>query len=283
MKARVLTALAGIPLAALVVHMGGWLFFAVALALALMCLHELKAALERASESQALAISLRLLWWPCAVSLALILLVAQWQAIPRLEIIVGIGGLRRSVPSSFILGGAIVIALWSWSIASFGDGGAKGARLLSLSVSLAALAHLSLWSFAILLRGRGEAWMWLALIGVWSSDIAAFFAGRAFGKRKMSPLSPGKSWEGFAGGMLACVAASTYLGAWTAIGPIAGATCGLAVGILAPLGDLAESLWKRELGAKDLGTILPGHGGIFDRCDSLIFALAGVYALSWIW
>ena len=273
MKARVLTALAGIPLAALVVHLGGWLFFAVALALAFTCLHELKAAVERASESQALAISLRLLWWPCAVSLALILLLAQLQVL----------GALNFAPAPFILGGAIVIALWSWSIASFGNGEAKGARLLSLSISLAALAHLSLWSFAILLRGRGEAWMWLALIGVWSSDIAAFFAGRAFGKRKMSPLSPGKSWEGFAGGMLACVAASTCLGAWTSIGALAGAICGLAVGILAPLGDLAESLWKRELGAKDLGSILPGHGGIFDRCDSLLFAVAGVYALSWIW
>ena len=268
-------------MAALVVHTGGWLFFTVALALALTCLHELKAALERAGESQALAIPLRLLWWPCAVSLALILLLAQLQPFARLEMSSVLE--LKLVATPFVLGGAIVVALWSWSIASFGDGGAKGARLLSLSVSLAALAHLSLWSFAILLRGRGEAWMWLALIGVWSSDIAAFFAGRAFGKRKMSPLSPGKSWEGFAGGMLACVAASTCLGAWTSIGPIAGAICGLAVGILAPLGDLAESLWKRELGAKDLGTILPGHGGIFDRCDSLLFAVAGVYALSWIW
>ena len=273
----------GIPLAALVVHLGGWLFFAVALALALMCLHELKAAVERAGEAGALAIPLRILWWPSAISLALILLVAQWQAIPRVEIIVGIGGLRHSVPSSFILGGAIVIALWTWSIASFGREGAGGTRLLSLSVSLAALAHLSLWSFAILLRGRGEAWMWLALVGVWSSDIAAFFVGRKFGRRKMSPLSPGKSWEGFAGGLLACVVASTCLGAWTSIGALAGAVCGLGVGILAPLGDLAESLWKRELGAKDLGTILPGHGGIFDRCDSLLFAVAGVYALSWLW
>lgn len=281
MKARVLTALVGIPLASLVVHTGGWVFFTVALALALACLHELKSALERAWESGAITVQLRLLWWPCAISLALILLAAQEQTLPRFEII--IGGVYQSVPSPFILAGAIVIALWSWSIASFGRDGGQGAKLLlSLSVSVAGLAHVALWSFAILLRGRGEAWMWLALVAVWSSDIAAFFAGRAFGKRKMSALSPGKSWEGFAGGMLACLAASTCLGAWTSVGLVSGAVCGLAVGALAPLGDLAESLWKRELGAKDLGTILPGHGGIFDRCDSLIFAMAGVYALSWL-
>ncbi len=279
MKARVLTALAAIPLAALVVHSGGWLFFVIAVALALMCLHELKSALEVAWATGTITIELRLLWWPCAVSLALILLAAHWHTLPRLVLIGGSPGMSPL----FILGGAIVIGLWSWSIASFGrHGGQKARLLLSLSISLAALAHLSLWSFAILLRGRGEAWMWLALVGVWSSDIAAFFAGRAWGKRKMSPLSPGKSWEGFVGGLVACVAASTCLGAFTSIGLVTGAACGLGVGILAPLGDLAESLWKRELGAKDLGSILPGHGGIFDRCDSLLFAVTGVYALSWL-
>ncbi len=274
MKARILTAVAAIPVVALLVHVGGWIFFAAALGLALMCLHELKAALENAWQTGEVTLELRLLWWPCAASLGLILLAAQLQVL----------GAPKIAPALFIVGGAVVIGLWSWSIALFGrEGGQKARLLLSLSVSLAALAHLSLWSFAILLRGRGAAWMWLALAGVWSSDIAAFFVGRAVGKRKMSPLSPGKSWEGFAGGLLASVAASTCLGAFTSSGLIAGAACGLSVGILAPLGDLAESFWKRELGAKDLGSILPGHGGIFDRCDSLLFAMAGVYALSWLW
>jgi phosphatidate cytidylyltransferase len=265
----------GIPLAALVVHAGGWIFYAVALMLAMFCLDELDGAVRRAGESQALPMAARLFRWPCAASLALILLAAQVLASRRIPL---------ALPLLFIVGGVIVVALWAWAVSSFGREGAQNGRLLiSLSLSVAALAHLSLWSFVILLRGRAEVWVWMMLVGVWSSDIAAFFAGRAFGKRKMTPLSPGKSWEGFVGGLLACVVASTCLGAFSAIGVGRGAACGLAVGILAPLGDLAESLWKRELGAKDMGSLLPGHGGIFDRCDSLLFASVGAYALSWLW
>jgi phosphatidate cytidylyltransferase len=279
MKARVLTALVGIPLAAFVVHAGGWVFFAVALALALVSLRELDAAVKTAGESGALPVPARLFFVPCAVALALMLLLAQVLASPP----AAPRPAQVFAPAPWILSGLVVVTLWTWAIARFaGEGGQKGRLLISLALSSAALAHVGLWAWVILLRGRGEVWMWLALAGVWSSDIAAFFVGRAFGNHKLSPLSPGKSWEGALGGLAASMAAGIALGTWTSLGIAAGAACGLAVGIVGPLGDLAESLWKRELGVKDLGSVLPGHGGIFDRCDSLLFACAGVYALSWI-
>lgn len=123
----------------------------------------------------------------------------------------------------------------------------------------------------------------LMLLGfVWIADIAAFFAGRAFGKRKLAPrISPGKSWEGALGALVAttiyaiiCVMVLPQLR-----GVVKGALWAACVGIAALLwalsimGDLFESLVKRQAGAKDSGTLLPGHGGVLDRIDSITSTL----------
>ncbi len=126
----------------------------------------------------------------------------------------------------------------------------------------------------------GTAWLFLVLAITWIQDSAAFFVGRSMGRHKMAPvLSPKKSWEGFAGGMVASIL--TALVAVFLMGlPIsyAGAVLiGLATGIAGPLGDLCESLIKRQLGVKDSGTLIPGHGGILDRMDSLLFTGPVVY------
>ncbi|MDP9860947.1 MULTISPECIES: phosphatidate cytidylyltransferase [Streptosporangium] len=114
-----------------------------------------------------------------------------------------------------------------------------------------------------------------------ASDIGGYFAGISFGKHKMSPLiSPKKTWEGFAGSALACMAVGGWLVAWLLDGAVwKGVLIGAVVVVFATLGDLVESVIKRDLGVKDMGTLLPGHGGLMDRLDSLVAALIPVWAL----
>ncbi|GGO15668.1 hypothetical protein GCM10010116_31510 [Microbispora rosea subsp. aerata] len=113
------------------------------------------------------------------------------------------------------------------------------------------------------------------------SDIGGYFAGIFFGKHKMSPvISPKKTWEGFAGSTLACVVGGALLVRFLLEGEYwAGAVIGLAGVVCATLGDLVESVIKRDIGIKDMGTLLPGHGGAMDRLDSLLFTLVPVWLL----
>ncbi|MFN2519534.1 MAG: phosphatidate cytidylyltransferase [Candidatus Limnocylindria bacterium] len=121
-------------------------------------------------------------------------------------------------------------------------------------------------------------WLLLALVPTWAADVVAYAAGTAFGRRKLAPrISPGKTWEGTIAGFTAAAAAA--LGVAFAGGlPVLPATvAAFAIGPIALAGDLFESYLKRRAGAKDSGGILPGHGGVLDRVDSLI-AVAPVVA-----
>jgi phosphatidate cytidylyltransferase len=118
------------------------------------------------------------------------------------------------------------------------------------------------------------AWALTVVLAVWVGDSVALFAGRALGKQKLAPkISPNKSQEGAVSGLLASMAVGAVsiqafgLGDWW-IGLAAGA----AISIAGQIGDLAESLLKRQAGVKDSGSIVPGHGGILDRIDALLFA-----------
>jgi phosphatidate cytidylyltransferase len=129
----------------------------------------------------------------------------------------------------------------------------------------------------------GLAWTSLGLLVTWSSDSGAYLVGRAWGRRKLCPrLSPGKTWEGTAGGLVAALGAGGLVGyllmlTLGAVGPVHGLIVGLLVAIMGPLGDLAESMMKREANAKDSGTLIPGHGGVWDRIDSLLFVIPVTY------
>ena len=133
-------------------------------------------------------------------------------------------------------------------------------------------------SIMMLSPGGLDLLMWfVATVAI--GDIAAYFAGTAFGRHKLSPsISPGKSWEGFVaqvvGSLATGVAASLVL---DELELVDGVAIGAIAGLIAPLGDLVESLFKREVGIKDSGRLLPGHGGFFDRLDAILFAAPAVY------
>ncbi len=140
------------------------------------------------------------------------------------------------------------------------------------------------------LRQASPALLVLAILGVCVADIAAFFVGRAYGRRKLAPgISPGKSWEGFFGGVLGVVAFFVTVSAfWLPELPARmshlGVACFSLVFALASVeGDLFESLVKRKAGVKDSGSLLPGHGGVLDRVDSMLstLPLAGLLLVAW--
>lgn len=110
-------------------------------------------------------------------------------------------------------------------------------------------------------------------------DIGGYFAGTRFGRHKMAPsISPAKSWEGWVGGFAASLAGGLFFGfLLQSLEPVHGLAIGAISGVLAPVGDLVESLAKREIGIKDSGRLLPGHGGLLDRLDAILFCAPAVY------
>ena len=143
-----------------------------------------------------------------------------------------------------------------------------------------------LLGYLVSLRGMedGRNWIFLALFTTFGSDSAAFFTGRALGRHPLAPqISPGKTWEGAVAGVFGAILVSLffalptpltlspYLNWWQAV------LLGLLVSVFGQLGDLVESLFKRNMGAKDSGTLIPGHGGFLDRMDSIVFAGIVVY------
>jgi phosphatidate cytidylyltransferase len=110
-----------------------------------------------------------------------------------------------------------------------------------------------------------------AAIPIWCGDTAAIFVGKAFGKHKLAPeISPNKTWEGAIGNLIACVCAALALGAIFHYQMLLMVLLGLNCGIIGQAGDLFESWLKRKADVKDSGNILPGHGGLLDRLDSLM-------------
>lgn len=121
--------------------------------------------------------------------------------------------------------------------------------------------------------GADRAWVLILVLGVWTFDTAAYFVGRRFGHRRFIPhISPGKTVEGVVGGTVAAIVVTAVLVALVGRSPLAGIGLGLVIAIAAQAGDLAESMIKRAAGAKESGTLIPGHGGLLDRIDSFLFA-----------
>jgi phosphatidate cytidylyltransferase len=182
----------------------------------------------------------------------------------------------------------LLVGTIAWALLLPSPDDEEGARepVGRVAEDVGATCFIALWvpflaSFLPLLLARPHGrWYVLAAIALTVvNDIGAFAVGSRFGRHKLAPsVSPGKTWEGFAGGILAVLVVAAVAGPRVPGFELEVALAfGLGAAVAGTLGDLAESLVKRDLGVKDLGRILPGHGGIMDRVDSIVFALPSTH------
>lgn len=257
---RAVTAFVGMPIVLGVAWLGGWWAFVVAALIALLAISELHSMMVHEGYHPLVLVS-------CALSLLFMLAaMLPGQRVPMVEIGISVA-LLASFPFLFFrkkLEGAMLD--WSLTLA------------IAFYVGWPLSLILVLRGFQVGL-GTGLWWLFLLFGGVWGFDTGAFFAGHFWGRHKLAPrISPGKTWEGVFGGLLfsvsaALVFATLALGMpWYLAVPL-----GVLLGMAAMLGDLAESLIKRQTHVKDSGQFFPGHGGVLDRIDSVLFAILVIY------
>ncbi len=190
------------------------------------------------------------------------------------------GQRQPELTAAVVLG--LAVAWWLVALAwilVFPAGLPEGRLLRGRQMVAGACVLVPAWFAVVGLRARGPAGGWLLLflmLLIWAADIAAYFGGRAFGRHKLAPhVSPGKTWEGalagLSAGTVAAAALALPLGVTPARTPAFVVLCALVVAV-SILGDLAVSMFKRHARLKDSGSLLPGHGGMLDRIDSLTAA-----------
>ena len=221
-----------------------------------------------------------------------------WANYLTAEVYVPLDGERLAKAASgkadYLAASGIVLAVWAlvamfWFVASYSGERPVYAFLLLLLGPVYVgflLGHgLAIYDLSPAMEGidnAGRNWLLFTLAGTSASDTGAYAIGRLIGRHKMTPtLSPNKTWEGAAGGLIASVAAMAAVGALLEMGVAAWqhVVVAVVVAVVAQLGDLFESFLKRRADAKDSGSIMPGHGGLLDRIDSILFALPAVYYL----
>ncbi len=263
---RVLTALVLIPIVlALVLWAPEALFAAVLALVAWLTLREYLELADKAGQAP-----LRYFSWIAVVALVAWLAAAALVAWPAAAALVLLAPLT------------LALALWpSRPLAS----SLPGAAASLLGVFYVGLPLGLLGALRRLPNGPG--WVIYVLVLVWLSDTAAYFVGRALGRHKLAPrISPAKTWEGAAGSLAAAVAFGLAFPAYFLPRPPPTLAWSLltaaAVNIAGQMGDLVESALKRSAGVKDSSTLLPGHGGLLDRLDALLFAVPVLwYILAW--
>lgn len=186
-------------------------------------------------------------------------------------------------------GGPMPIGGWAAGVAGatvlFFSLAPRRHALSNTAVTVFGMAWVGLLAFAILIAGgpRPVAHIFFLVIVIAINDIGGYFVGRSLGKRRLAPvLSPSKTVEGLLGGFLLGIVAAAVLAVfppWEAIGLERALVAAGLIGVLVPIGDLAESMVKRSLVVKDMGSVLPGHGGMLDRIDGFLFAVPAVYVL----
>jgi phosphatidate cytidylyltransferase len=264
MKTRLISALILLPIGIAVILIGGGLFDLAIALIFMLAAYEFVQLMKTGKFAPNLIFTIAFVW--------VLLLDA---VLPRLNL---------SRPALALL----LIAALTWQMRN-----RVGSPTANWALTVAGGVYLGIaGAHFILIRqlNNGEWWLLLALTGTWLADSGAYFVGRKFGIHKMTPsLSPKKSWEGLAGGvafgvifnaLLAVLLSQVFsvnLPWW------AGAALGLIGALIGVLGDLSISMIKREVGAKDTGHIIPGHGGVLDRLDSLLFTMVvSYYFIIWV-
>ena len=253
---RVLSALVLIPLVAVLAYLGGYWWLATVGLVGALASGELFRLLRQGGYRPHLGIGI--LW-----TLALIAC-GFWPQTLLPGIVLGSGLILTLILALFQADGQPAMD-WAWTAA----GAVYIGGLLAPFVALR-------------MRPDGLRWIALALLLTWLTDTGAYFVGLSFGRHKLAPrLSPKKTWEGAIGGWIIGVIGGTALGMGIVGLPLLPALLLAALlCFLAPLGDLAESMIKRQVGVKDSSRLIPGHGGVLDRLDSLLFIVPVTYYAS---
>ncbi len=270
LQKRLATAIVGIPIVIYLIREGGWLFAGAVFFLALVGLRELNnMAGKKTARIYLLTAGLPALLL-CAASYSLKNEAVLLALVVAALLLIMLEGLWRHKEEN-----------WFFSnLYSFYAVGYIGLLFSHIVLLRQYDSHFVFATPFNRVMDAGETFLWLALVGTWASDTFAYFIGSAFGKHKMCPaISPAKSWEGATGGFVGCIASVWALGTYFfgMTGEVNLCLLGVIVGFFAPLGDLAESQLKRFSGVKDSGGIFPGHGGVLDRLDSLVFVAPAVY------
>lgn len=266
LRLRFLSAFFGVPvLLAVTIAGGGW-YVAVVIGGAILASLEMFSMLSVAGFRPSVPLGLGL-----SVAIVLAALTTDARVMPGILVVATLAGLLLMMARPDANG-----ALVDWALT------------LGSAIYVGGTMH---YFVALRWLPEGLLWMLLVLICTWVCDIAAFFVGRRWGNARLAPrISPGKSVEGAVGGLVGAVVAAILVGpllAWvlaaTGLGPVNPgglvrlAGLGLVIGVCGISGDLMESFVKRQCGAKDSGTLIPGHGGALDRIDSVLVAAVGAY------
>jgi len=184
--------------------------------------------------------------------------------------------------SPFGLLGALALAVLLVALLGLLIGPKRGVSV-RMSVTLLGILYLGFGFSALLMLRRldiGAAAVLTVVFGTWAGDTMAYFTGRFFGATPMAPkLSPKKTWEGFVGGAIGTILLVVFIGLYTPLGPADSLLLGAVIAVVGPLGDLFESLVKRDVQIKDSGRGIPGHGGVLDRFDALLWSSVAAYFL----
>jgi phosphatidate cytidylyltransferase len=264
---RVAVAIVGIPLLLWLNMQGGLYFLGLVLALSLMATWEFWRLATHRAHPPSIAILLPL------------------TAFVQFDFYYGFIGYWEAILAVVMF--LYVLEIWRNQGSQFMNLGATLVGLLYVNLSFGALLRLRL-SDAVN-AGSGQALVLLMLLCVWAADIFAYFGGRGFGgkfikKKLFARISPKKTWEGYlfgiAGSASAAWLCSTYISGCPDGRAVA---AGLLIGAVAPAGDLLESMFKRDAGVKDSSGVIPGHGGVLDRFDTVMFVSPLLYFLVHHW
>lgn len=273
MKIRIISAAAALLLLALIMFLGREAFGAAVFIIAAAGIHEFYGAMERGGYKPVKTIGylscLPLLYLSFKDKFGLSSLASEF------------------ISSQGVFAGIFLILLASFAVLVLEY---DKYNIKDMAVTIMGIIYVAfLFSFIILVRNmeRGDLFIWLVFAGAWATDTAAYFTGVAIGKTRILPLvSPKKSLEGSIGGVIGCIGAMLAVGLYFNTKGIYHREgipfyhyliLGLLCGIISQLGDWAASAIKRNAGIKDYGRLMPGHGGVLDRFDSILFVAPVIY------